>query len=336
MFKTEKEMFESASIMKKFKIDSTKELAENIGSKSIIFTGMGSSVIFPGNNAKHRALSLNLDNRVEAFFASELLSYNNFANTHIFLCSNSGMTKETILLQKHLKKKGGLSTVITAVPDSFLAQNSRDNIILKCGFEEGVAATKSVIEQALVLDSLILNMAKIQKKEIDIYKVNKSLLPASKSVLSNIGARCNSKMTADIADASSLYFAGRVTGVADELALKAHEIARKYAVFYPDTHIVHGIEESIESNPIVLVEPNKFKEFLQDFKSFCVRTGSRLYGIGNKKSTLKGLRIKSTTYFENYCLLTGGWGLLKSIAQYSNIDIDNPKKAAKVGNPYKV
>ena len=64
-----------------------------------------------------------------------------------------------------------------------------------------------------------------------------------------------------LADAHFIYFIGRTTGVADEIALKAHEIARKSAFFYPDTHIVHGIEESIESNPIVLFEPSKFKKF---------------------------------------------------------------------------
>ena len=137
-----------------------------------------------------------------------------------------------------------------------------------------------------------------------------------------------------LANASSLYFAGRTTGVADEITLKAHEIARKNAVFYPDTHIVHGIEESIKPNPIILFEPSKFRNFIGDFKSFAKRTNCKLFGIDSKK-VIEGIKIKSALYFEDYCLLAGGWGLLRSVAKKLSINIDKPKKALKVGNPYK-
>ncbi len=334
MFETEKEMLEGADVIKRFDFDVTKSLAKEIGNKRVIFTGMGSSVLFPAKQAKSRAFELNISNRVEEFFASDLLSYNDFSGTYVFLCSNSGMTKETILLLEHIKKRKAKYIAVTAVPDSILAKRCEQKITMRCGFEKGVAATKSVIEQGLILDSLIFNLAKNQNKNINLNKIKKCASDASKSILWNINASTPKDITNDLAKASSIYFIGRKTGVADEITLKAHEIARKNAFFYPDTHIVHGIEESIESNPIVLFEPSKFKNFIGDFTSFSKRINGKLYGIDSKR-LIEGIKIKSAPYFENYCLLAAGWGLLRSVAKRQNINIDKPRKAVKIGNPYK-
>ena len=334
MFETEKEMLESADVIKNFDFNITRNLAKEIGNKRVIFTGMGSSVLFPAKQAKSRAFELNISNRVEEFFASDLLSYDDFSGTYVFLCSNSGMTKETILLLEHIKKNKAKYTAVTAVPDSILAKRCEEKIIMQCGFEKGVAATKSVIEQGLILDSLVLNLAKNQGKKINFGKIKKYAIGASKSIFRNIDINVPNSMSDALAKASSIYFIGRKTGVADEITLKAHEIARKNAFFYPDTHIVHGIEESIESNPIVLFEPSKFKNFIGDFRDFSKRINSSLYGIDSKR-LIDGVKIKSIRYFENYCLLAAGWGLLRSIAKKLNINIDRPKKAVKVGNPYK-
>ena len=334
MFETEKEMMESADVIKRFDFSITSKLAKEIGSKRVVLAGMGSSILFPAQNAKNRAFELNIKNRVEVYFASDLFAYNDFSDTYFILCSNLGMTKETILLHEHIKKRKGECLVITTVPDSTLAKRCRKKIIMQCGFEKGVAATKSVIEQGLILDSLMLNLAKNQGKRIDFKKMKRLLVNASKNISWNINAKVPDRMVDALADASSLYFAGRTTGVADEITLKAHEIARKSAVFYPGTHIVHGIEESIESNPIILFEPSKFKNFIGDFKNFSKRTNCKLFGI-DRETIIEGIKIKSTPFFENYCLLAGGWGLLRVVAGKLNIDIDKPKKALKVGNPYK-
>ncbi|MBI2523332.1 SIS domain-containing protein [Candidatus Woesearchaeota archaeon] len=334
MFNTEKEMLESADVIKRFDFDVTKNLAREIGTKRVIFTGMGSSVLFPAKQAKSRAFELNISNKVEEFFASDLLSYNDFSETYVLLCSNSGMTKETILLLEHIKKKKAKCVAVTAVPDSILAKRCKQKIIMQCGFEKGVAATKSVIEQGLILDSLVLNLAKNQGKKINFGKIKKYASDASKSILWNINVNVPNNMVNALANASSVYFIGRKTGVADEITLKSHEIARKSAFFYPDTHIVHGIEESIESSPIVLFEPSKFKDFISDFRDFSKRIDAQLFGIDSQK-IIEGVKIKSTPYFENYCLLAAGWGLLRNIAKKQNINIDKPKKAVKVGNQYK-
>jgi len=294
MFQTEKEMIESIDIIKNFNLDLTKKIAKEIGNKRVIFTGMGSSVLFPANNAKNRAFELNIKNRVEVYFASDLLSVNDFSDTYVILLSNSGMTKETILLQEHLKKKKKRKYIaVTAVQGSILAKRCKEKIIMQCGFERGVAATKSVIEQGLILDSLILNLAKNQGKKIDSGKIEKSLVESSKSMLYNINVNAKKNIIDALANSSAIYFVGRTNGVAQEITLKAHEITRKSAFFFPDTHIVHGIEESIEADPIVIFEPSKFEKFIDDFKRFSERTNCKLFGVDNKK-IIDGVIVKTT------------------------------------------
>ncbi len=334
MFETEKEMFESAKLIRGFDLNLTKKIAKDIGSRKLIFTGMGSSVLFPANHAKSRALELNIKNSVDVYFASDLLSYNDFSNAYVVLCSNSGKTKETVLLQKHIKKRGAKYLAITALPDSILAKSCKEKIIMQGGFEKGVAATKSVVEQALILDSLIFHLAKNQGKKVDIKKITSHLADASECISSNIDIDVPDNMLNAIAGSSSMYIVGRATGVGDEIALKAHEITRKEAFFYPDTHIVHGIEESIGSNPIILFEPIKFRNFIGDFKRFSKRTNCKLFGIGTE-NIIPGIKVKSAPFFEDYCLLAAGWGLLRAIAKKNNLNIDKPKKIFKVGNPYK-
>lgn len=335
MLETEKEMAESAGVFRAFDFDETKLLAKSIGAKRIIFAGMGSSILFPAKNAKARSFGLGIKNRVEAFFASELLSCNNFEDSYVILLSNSGMTKETMLLLNHLKWKNAKFAAVTAVADSPLAKKSKNKIIMGCGFEKGVAATKSVMEQALILDSLVFHLAKSQGIKINFRKLNKSMIDASEKILLNISLKLPEFMLESLSKAGSIYFAGSNKGAADEIALKTHEIAGKSAYFYPATHIVHGIEESIKANPIILFEPSKFKPFIPDFKKFSGRTGCSLFGIDAKdSSSIDTIKIKSNEFFNNYCLLAGGWGILRNVANELGINMDRPKKAVKVGNPY--
>ncbi|MBI2130630.1 SIS domain-containing protein [Candidatus Woesearchaeota archaeon] len=336
MFQTEKEMLEGAGVLRGFDFEATKAVAGEIGRKRIIFAGMGSSILFPGKQARSRASELNLPNRVEAYFASELLQYKDFRDTHVFLLSNSGMTKETIMLLAHLKKKGAGFTGITAVNDSILAKKCNSKIIMGCGFESGVAATKSVMEQALLLDSIIFHLAQKQNRKINFRSIDRSLKDASNKVISNIGLKLPKNALNSLARADSIYFVGRDTGVLDEISLKAHEIARKNAFFYPDTDIVHGIEESITPGPLVIFEPSKFRRFLGDFKRFSKSADCSLFCVDSHRSPgINALRIKSNDIFHNYCLLAAGWGILRNIANRLHINMDMPKKAVKIGNPYR-
>ncbi len=331
---TVKEMLESRGVCEGFDFSVTKEIAEEIGEKRIIFTGMGSSLLFPGNNAKNRALKLNIRNRVEAYFSSDLMQYTDFSDTVLFLFSNSGKTKEVVLLLEHAKKYGGTCIAVTAVPDSPLGKKADRKILMECGFEKGVAATKSVIEQGLICDSLIFNLAAMQGKEIDFGKLREELKDTGEKIEKNILMDIEPSLLEQLAKEKQFYFVGLETGVAAELSLKLCETTGKMAVYYPDTHIFHGLEEALDKGCAVVIHNPHFSEYADKFEKFQQVTGAMLFGIGSGTG-IAGLEIGTNETFENYCLLSGGWALVRNLVGALGRDIDHPKRITKVGNPYK-
>jgi glutamine---fructose-6-phosphate transaminase (isomerizing) len=330
---TEQEMLEAKKVCLNFDFNATREIAEQVGTSSVIFTGMGSSLIFPGKQAKNRATKLGITNKVEAYFASDLFQYDDFSDTYIFLCSNSGKTKEVILLLDYAQAHGAKCIAVTAVADSPLAQRADAKIILNCGFEKGIAATKSIVEQGLVYDSLIFHLADNQGKEVDFSALKNDLDAAAGHIENNINSKANSQILPLLVSADHYFVVGLDNGVAEEITLKAFEIARKMALFFADTHIVHGPEEAIDSGCALIFEPTVFEAYLSDFQKFSVKTNCALVGIGGSR-LLPGLEIQVNETFNNYCLLAGGWAVLRNVASELDIDIDHPVKVSKVGNPF--
>ncbi len=330
---TEQDMLESEEICSHFDFDITKELARRIGTKRIVFSGMGSSLIFPGKQAKHRALLYNLANRVEVYFSSDLLQYTDFADTFLFLCSNSGNTKEVILLLEHARDRGAMCVGITAVPDSPLAKQCDEVIILSGGFEKGVAATKSVIEQALICDSLVFHLAKNQGHQIDFRELQKALADTGNKIFSHINLALEENLIDTFAQAPQYFLVGLDTGIAEEIALKASELIRKPSFFYPDTQILHGPAEAMKGGLIIIFEPSRFAPYLPNFHELSKKTSSTLFGI-DQSSPIPGINIVINPMFPNYCLLAAGWGLLRNIGNSLAIDFDHPEKITKISIPY--
>lgn len=331
---TEQEMLDAERVCLDFDLYGTRNIAEQIGTRRIIFTGMGSSLIFPGKQAKNRALKLNIANCVESYFASDLFQYNDFSDTFVFLCSNSGETKEVILLLDHVKSRGAHCVAVTTVADSTLAKRSDHTIVLGCGFETGVAATKSVVEQGLVYDSLVFHLAAQQGRGVDFGLLRKALDETSASIKANANLTINdASLLQALVDADNYYFVGLENGVAEEVTLKSYEITRKLALYYPDTHIVHGVEEAIEGNCAIIFNPDEFERYIPDFEKFSKTTGCQLVSVG-AEALLPGLQVAVNKTFANYCLLAAGWGILRQVGNHLQLDIDRPEKASKVGNPY--
>lgn len=329
---TEQEMLDAKGVFLNFDFNITQNLAKRIGPSRIIFTGMGSSLIFPGKQAKNRAFKLNISNKVDAYFASDLFQYDDFSNTFVFLCSNSGKTKEVILLLDYVKNHDGKCVAITAVLDSLLAQKADEKIILSCGFEKGVAATKSVVEQGLIYDSLIFHLARNEGKSVDFQKLKDDLNQTAQFIEENINLKVEENLLKILIESPNYFFVGLDNGMAEEITLKAYEITRKMALFYPDTHLVHGVEEAIEGGCAIIFDPVQFENYLSDFQKFSDKTDCQLIYIGDKENG--SIKIRLNASFKNYCLLAGGWGILRSVANKLKIDIDHPEKASKVGNPF--
>ncbi len=331
---TEKEMLEGALVCRNFNFSVMEGIAKKVGKRRIILTGMGSSVLFPAKQAKNRALKLGIANSVEAFFASDLLQYGSFSGTVIFLCSNSGETKEVIELLKHAGKRGAECVGVTARPGSTLAKMADELIVMSCGFEKGVASTKSVVEQGLIFDSLMFHLARLQGKDVNFARLKRGLQDAGKKMEANLRKKMGNSLVGKLAGAEPYFYVGLDNGVAEELTLKTHEIARKLAVFYPDTHMLHGVAEAISKGAIIVIDPARFRSDAGKFADVARKTGCCLLGLGEKTRGFEALEFGMNYAFRNYCLLSAGWMLLLNVTKRLGVDIDHPKKISKIGNPY--
>ena len=117
---------------------------------------------------------------------------------------------------------------------------------LQCGKEDAVAATKSVVEQALFYRSLVFTAGAASP----LVERQQEAAAKARDVLE---AEIDPALIEKIANASTVYFAGRNNGVAEEITLKTNEITHKKSDYLEGTYAVHGIEEVMTRDDVVIV-----------------------------------------------------------------------------------
>jgi glucosamine--fructose-6-phosphate aminotransferase (isomerizing) len=244
----------------------------------------------------------------------------------VFGASNSGQTKEVVRLFQQLAKSGHDAFFgLTANSATTLEKLALDTHVMNCGKEDAVAATKSVIEQGLFYDSLLRNMEGKEMKGLD--KLEEDI----RQVLT---MEIDPGLVAEMKNADMLYFAGRNTGVAEELTLKTNEITRKKSDFLEGTYAVHGIEEVMDKNEVVIiVEPFESEE--EKFRECLVEgVGMTVIALASRDTSFPTVRIPDAGPYWEYVQLAAGWNLLVEIGIALGIDLDKPVRARKVGNEY--
>lgn len=245
----------------------------------------------------------------------------------VFCASNSGRTKEIVLLAKKLGSEGNKNRfALTANEDTLLEKECTETFVLNCGWEQAVAATKSVIEQALFYESILWHIQGIDKS------AELKQLPAAieKALTLNI----DKNIVDRVKKANTIYFAGYNDGVAEELTLKTNEITRRKSDFLEGTYAVHGIEEVMDKNDIVfLVDPieeeiGKFQEVLEK------GVGLTIVAIADRDTPFTTIKVPSAGEMTPYVYLCAGWNLLIEIGLATGINLDKPERARKVGNEF--
>jgi glutamine---fructose-6-phosphate transaminase (isomerizing) len=325
-----REMFETGDIIKNF--DSSVALpfvAGALNSRAMLLTGEGSSRIFPAKHAIYQAMKTGLPVSVLTEGSTQAMEYD-LRDYAVFAASNSGRTGEVLRLVTRLKERGNSTLFgLTATSGSLLSQTVASTHLLSCGPENAVAATKSVVEQALFYDSLIRLMAGKPRPETG------KLAPAFISVLEQESDRSVTEM---MTKAGKIWFAGRNNGVAEELALKTNEITRKESGFLEGTFAVHGIEEVMNQGELLVwVDPFPHEE--KKFRETLIEgAGINIIAIASEATTFPTLLIPDTTAdsgFECYLQLAAGWRLLVEAAVALGVDPDKPVRARKIGNEYR-
>ncbi|MDA3939756.1 MAG: SIS domain-containing protein [Spirochaetia bacterium] len=321
-----REMLETPEVVAKFNEEPISDFAKALSrEKNIFLTGEGSSRILPAKRAIYNLLKQGTDLAVSTDGGTQALEYN-LKDSIVFGASNSGKTKELIRLFTTLENQGNNNLFgITANKNTPLEDLSAKTHVLTCGKENAVAATKSVVEQSLFYDVLFTGYAGESMG---------NLSEAGNAIKTALEINIDSKIIEKIVNAGTIYFSGRNDGVAEELTLKTNEITHKKSDFLEGTYGVHGIEEVMNKDDVVIIinpfedEEEKFKECLID------GVGLNIIAISTRKTIFSTIKIPNVDYFQNYVELAAGWNILVETGISLGIDLDKAERARKVGNEF--
>lgn len=298
----------------------------------VLLTGEGSSRIFPAGRAVAAAWRAGVKEKPHTESAIMAMEFD-LEGALVFMASNSGKTAEGIRFIRSLDERYGARgsakrphvVSVVANPGTPIADEADECYILSCGKEKAIAATKSVVEQAVFYD--ILFRARWGLKPLDLGRLAEEMDKSLKAPVdpAHIDA---------IAKADAIFWVGRNDGPASELTLKTNEIVRKRADFLEGTYALHGIEEIMNpGDAVILVDPyphelEKFRKNLQE------GVGCKLIAIGGGTEMFPGIALPDHGELNPYTRLAAGWNLLVEAGLTLGVDLDKPKRARKVGNEF--
>jgi glucosamine--fructose-6-phosphate aminotransferase (isomerizing) len=320
------DMMNTAELIRNFNSQDVIPFVNLIGNrKNIFITGEGSSRIFPAKNLIYNSLRFTPDIDVKTEGASQAKEYDLTSFT-VFGVSNSGKTSELIGLFSQLKAlQHSEMFAVTANRETPLENLANQTNVLKCGKEKSVAATISVIEQALFFDTLLCKLQVIETPLLD---------ELSLKFLHALSIAIPEEIITKILNADTIYFAGLNNGVAEELTLKTQEIIRKKAVYLEGTYALHGAEEVMTENDVmIIIDPIEEEEL--KFKTHLAEgVGIHIIAISSRQTIFPTILVHKIDYYNTYLQMAAGWNLLVECGLRLDIDLDKPERARKIGNEF--
>lgn len=319
-----REMLETSDVLRSFPIATA---AEHAPSAALAFlTGEGSSRIFPAKHARVQSLRRGDQVRIELEGAAQASEYA-IANAHLYAASNSGRTAEVVRLLKRLhgssNPRPARTTALVASAGTPIGELCDQEFVLTCGREQAVAATKSVVEQALFYDVAFRAAAGVEMPDLRV---------AAEALETAMTAPIDRSIVECFRGAGRIYFSGRNDGVAEELTLKTNEITRRASAFLEGTYAVHGVEEVMKTDDVlVIVDPFPVEEALLE-RVFVSGLGLPVIAIAARQTRFPTLEIPSLPGMDAYLQLVAGWSLLVEIGIEASVNLDKPERARKIGN----
>jgi len=220
--------------------------------KSLYITASGTSY-HAGLLMKFR-LNKEAGIRVDAVVAGELKEHSGFIGkgSVVIAFSQSGETADVIDAVKEAKRRGAKVYSIVNPAGSTLARESDGVLLLNCGPEVGVAATKSFTAQIVVANMVVDRV--LGKRKLNGFK------ELSGAVAETL--KCDEQvrdLVSEYRDRPDFYFVARgyASPVAMEGALKLKELSYIHAEGMPASELKHGTLALIEKGtPVVLLNPS--------------------------------------------------------------------------------
>lgn len=287
----------------------------------LMLSGEGSSRIMPAKNAIRKAMTWGVREFIHTDGAHQCCEYK-LDDYAVVLSSNSGRTKETLMLASKLKADGNnLRFGVTANEGTPLEAACTSTYVLKCGWENAVAATKSVVEQVLFNESVVRRLA---GRKMDISRL-------ADQVETALTLNVPSEVVEWVKGAKTIYFAGMNDGVAEELTLKTNEITRRKSDFLEGTYALHGPEEVMQDGDIVFVVEPIESEY-EKYKSVFGGANVHVVAISPRKTPFSTIVVPDAGDLQQYVDLCAGWNILVEVGVADGINLDKPERARKVGN----
>lgn len=302
------------------------QLHDAIKSKThLLLTGEGSSRLFPAKNCVFRWLQSEGGPFPVTESANDLagMDMDRFV---VIGASNSGRTKELVDLFTTLHQSGHTALFgLTCNQDHLLTGCTHQTILLQTGKEHAVAATKSVMAQALFYDLLF---SKWKGLTIDT-----DLL--AQHVEQALHTELDKELVARFAGADHIYFVGLNNGVAEELALKANETIRKRTAYLPGSYLLHGVEEVVTRNDVVVMI-DYFPAHAEKIRDIFVESiGATVVAFSGHQTPFHTIRLPVTDQVSlPYVKLAAGWICLLQTGLYLGVDLDKPERVRKIGNEF--
>lgn len=323
-----KDMLDTPGIVKGFDCDQTAVAAGAIkAAGKLHMTGEGSSRIFPSKHAMKVARQRGYSAALHTEAGCQSQSYD-LGDWAVMGMSNSGRTAEVIQLFKQLKEAGHDKLFsLAAFSDSKLASFAHQEYVLGCGEEHAVAATKSVVEQALFYQALIEEAQGDKTLEGKLGVLADAMDAALK-------VDVPAEVIRSIADSPVIYWAGPNDGVAEELTLKTNEITRKPSDYLEGTYAAHGVEEVMNAGDVVVwIDPIEDQE--KKFEEVLVEgVGVKIVAISTRQTRFPTIRVPDAGDLTGYVYMAAGWNVLVDTGTTLGIDLDKPERARKVGNEF--
>jgi len=240
----------SASVQEPGKVE---EFARAIRkAKSVYITASGTSY-HAGLLMKFR-LNKEAKVRADTVVAGELKEHKGFLGkgSVVVVFSQSGETADVMDAVKEAKKRGARVYSVVNAAGSTLARESDGVLLLNCGPEVGVAATKSFTAQVVVAN-MVVDAVLGKKRSNGFKELSEAVTEALK---------CDEQVR-DLAEKykhrTDFYFVARgyESAVAMEGALKLKELSYIHAEGMPASELKHGTLALIErGTPVVLLNPS--------------------------------------------------------------------------------
>eukprot|EP00752_Nemacystus_decipiens_P013659 g12112.t1 len=322
------DMLDAVEVVRGFDVAVAEPIAQVVKQAGkLLLTGEGSSRLLPAKHAIKlaRQRGYNLQLHTEAGCQSQSYDLIDWA---VLAASNSGRTAEVVQLFKQLESAGHDKRFsVAAFADSLLEQSANLSVVLGCGEEGAVAATKSVIEQALVVQAVI-------ESAVDDKRLAGELSAVADVMHAALTAEVPAEITKRLVDTHVIFWAGPNDGVGEELTLKTNEITRKPSDFLEGTYAAHGIEEVMDEGEVLIwIDPIEDQE--AKFEEVLVKgVGMHIIAISTRETRFPTIRVQDAGDYTGLVHMAAGWNLLVETGIALGVDLDKPVRARKVGNAF--